>query len=95
MLFLSVEGAVDSSRGDLPQFAEALHNYTKYTSFRELSMISCAEQTNNPCSVVSSIEFDKDSEYFAVAGVTNKIKVMYTHCWVSSSLTFMCSSSGF
>ena len=95
MLFLSVEGAVDSSRGDLPQFAEALHNYTKYTSFRELSMISCAEQTNNPCSVVSSIEFDKDSEYFAVAGVTNKIKVMYTYCWVSSSLTFMCSSSGF
>ena len=95
VLFLSVEGAVDSSRGDLPQFAQALHNYTKFTSFRELSMLWFAEQTNNPCSIVSSIDFDKDSEYFAVAGVTSKIKVMYTYCWVSSSLTFVCSSSGF
>ena len=77
---VSVEGAVDSSRGDLPQFAEALHNYTKFTSFRELSMLSYGEQTNNPCSIVSSIEFDKDNEFFAVAGVTKKIKVLYVYC---------------
>ena len=29
VLFLSVEGAGDSTQGELPQFAEALYNYTK------------------------------------------------------------------
>ena len=59
----------------------------KFTSFRELSMLLYAEQTNNPCNIVSSIDLDKESEYFAVAGVTKKIKVIYRYCWVSSWLT--------
>ena len=29
----------------------------------------------NMYSIVSSIEFDKDADYFAIAGVTKKIKV--------------------
>ena len=31
----------------------------------------------NMYSIVSSIEFDKDADYFAIAGVTKKIKVRY------------------
>ena len=45
-----------------------------FNSFRELATLTYGEQTNN-CCIVSSIEFVRDGEFFAVAGVTKKIKV--------------------
>lgn len=58
----------------LPVFADTLKCYSRYSSWRELSSLSYGG-TSTACSIVSSIEFDKDREVFAVAGVTKKIKV--------------------
>ena len=60
----------------LAKFTEDLHKFTQYQSFRELSGLAYGDQTAS-CCIVSSIEFDRDGEFFAVAGVTKKIKVGY------------------
>ena len=68
--------ALDSEETDstLPVFAATLKRYTSYSSWRELSSLSYGDPSA-ACSIVSSIEFDRDGEVFAVAGVTKKIKV--------------------
>ena len=58
----------------LEHFCDGLQKFTQFNSFRELATLTYGEQTNNCCSV-SSVEFDHDGEFFAVAGVTKKIKV--------------------
>ena len=55
-------------------FAETLEQFTRFSSWREISSLNYGDQTNT-CSIVSSIEFDRDGEVFAVGGVTKKIKV--------------------
>ena len=45
-------------------------------SIKELATLTYGDTTG----IVSSIEFDKDGEFFAVAGVTKKIKVMSVRC---------------
>ncbi len=57
----------------LPTFAASLKRYTSYSNWRELSSLSYGDPST-AYSIVSSIEFDKDGEVFAVAGVTKKIK---------------------
>lgn len=59
----------------LQTFSATLQRFTSYSNWRELSSLTYGNQTT-PCSIVSSIEFDKDGEVFAVAGVTKKIKVL-------------------
>ena len=63
-----------SEDSSLSVFADTLNRYTSYSGWRELSSLSYGG-TSTACSIVSSIEFDKDGEVFAVAGVTKKIKV--------------------
>ena len=58
----------------LDTFLHSLQRFTRYTGFREISSLSYSDQAG-ACSIVSAIEFDKDLEFFAVAGVTKKIKV--------------------
>ena len=67
---------VEQPEGDesLEQFCDSLQKFTRFNSFRELATLTYGDQTNN-CCIVSSIEFDRDGEFFAVAGVTKKIKV--------------------
>ena len=60
-------------------FSETLKHFTHYSSWRELSSLSYGDP-GTPCSIVSSIEFDRDGEVFAVAGVTKKIKVLVVQC---------------
>ena len=66
--------------GEQPEGDESLEHFyeglQKFTSFRELATLTYGEQTNN-CCIVSSIEFDRAGECFAVAGVTKKIKVWH------------------
>ena len=62
------------SQESLLQISEGLQKFTKFNSFRELATLTYGDQTSN-CCIVSSIEFDRDGEFFAVAGVTKKIKV--------------------
>ena len=57
------------------KFLETLVNSTQFSSFRDLATLFYGDGNTGASSVVSSIEFDKDGELFAVAGVTKKIKV--------------------
>ncbi|VDN59224.1 unnamed protein product [Dracunculus medinensis] len=61
---------------DLNDFSDMLYGVIEYEKFNRLAVLdynSCL--VGNPLSIVSSIEFDKDEEYFVVAGVTNKINI--------------------
>lgn len=59
----------------LEEFCEGLQKFTQFQTFNELATLTYGDTTSN-CCIVSSIEFDRDGEYFAVAGVTKKIKVL-------------------
>lgn len=61
--------------GSLEEFTENLSKFTRFSSFRPLATLSYATDIYNSSSIVSSIEFDRDSDFFAIAGVTKKIKV--------------------
>ena len=63
---------VDSG-ATLDQFSDGLYRFTRYSTFRELSRLVYTDPTLSS-SIVSSIEFDKDGEFLAVAGVSKKIK---------------------
>ncbi|KAF6028433.1 RFWD2 [Bugula neritina] len=64
-----------SDDGSLDDFTSALSKFVKYKEFRQLATLNYTSDMYNMYSIVSSIEFDKDSDYFAIAGVTKKIKV--------------------
>uniref|UniRef100_A0A3Q2CY30 COP1 E3 ubiquitin ligase n=1 Tax=Cyprinodon variegatus TaxID=28743 RepID=A0A3Q2CY30_CYPVA len=59
----------------LDDFMECLSKFTRYNTVRPLATLSYASDLYNGSSIVSSIEFDRDCDYFAIAGVTKKIKV--------------------
>ena len=60
----------------LASFAHDLTNATKYTKIKTLAMLHYSDNFfNYASSIVSSIQFDKDDEFFATAGVTKKIRV--------------------
>uniref|UniRef100_L7M554 Putative e3 ubiquitin-ligase protein n=1 Tax=Rhipicephalus pulchellus TaxID=72859 RepID=L7M554_RHIPC len=64
-----------TSSDGLKEFTENLSKFTRYSSMRPLATLNYATDLLNGTSIVSSIEFDKDNEFFAIAGVTKKIKV--------------------
>ena len=57
-------------------FRETLSAVTQYSSVKELATLTYADGPIGSCSIVSSIEFDKDGDFFAVGGVTKKVKVL-------------------
>ncbi|XP_057289496.1 E3 ubiquitin-protein ligase COP1-like [Hydractinia symbiolongicarpus] len=59
----------------LEYITESLAKFTQFSSCRPLATLNYASDICNGSSIVSSIEFDRDCEYFAIAGVTKKIKV--------------------
>nr|CAH7714422.1 unnamed protein product [Callosobruchus chinensis] len=59
----------------LDQFRESLIKFSTYNSLRVLSTLNYSSDLFNNSTIVSSIEFDKDNEFFAIAGVTKRIKV--------------------
>ncbi|XP_070504052.1 E3 ubiquitin-protein ligase COP1-like [Chironomus tepperi] len=60
----------------LDVFRDNLVKFSKYNQLRTLSTLNYSnENTMLPSTIVSSIEFDKDSEFFAIAGVTKRIKI--------------------
>ena len=52
-----------------------LSRICRYSTVRSLSTLNYTTDIYNNSSIVSSIEFDKDQEYFAIAGVTKRIKI--------------------
>ncbi|XP_078052818.1 E3 ubiquitin-protein ligase COP1-like [Augochlora pura] len=72
------EGQNDAWHGSssgLDVFRENLVKFLKYNSLRPLATLNYSSDIFNNSTIVSSIEFDKDNEFFAIAGVTKRIKV--------------------
>lgn len=60
--------------GSLELFTDNLNKFTKFSRFRVVASLKYGDIFNSS-SIVSSIDFDRDSEYFATAGVTKRIKI--------------------
>ncbi|CAG8504757.1 13711_t:CDS:10 [Acaulospora colombiana] len=66
---------IEDERKELDQTRKRKHTtFTRYSSFRLVNTLRYADLFNTS-SIVSTIEFDRDDEYFATAGVTKKIKI--------------------
>ncbi|XP_028049550.1 E3 ubiquitin-protein ligase COP1 isoform X1 [Monomorium pharaonis] len=68
-------GGVHSTSSGLDVFRENLVKFSRYNSLRPLATLNYSSDLFNNSTIVSSIEFDKDNEFFAIAGVTKRIKV--------------------
>ena len=58
--------------------------FSRYKSMRQLALINHSHESPNSMNIVSSIEFNKDNEIFAVAGVMKKIKIYNYQAIVNS-----------
>lgn len=63
-----------ASRQGLEVFRENLVKFSRYSSCKTLATLGYSSDLSSG-SIVSSIEFDKDNEFFAIAGVTKRIKI--------------------
>ncbi|XP_013407329.1 E3 ubiquitin-protein ligase RFWD2 [Lingula anatina] len=75
-----------TSSDGLEDFSDSLSKFTQFSSFRPLATLSYASDIYNGSSIVSSIEFDRDCDYFAIAGVTKKIKVFEYNMVISDAV---------
>lgn len=64
-----------ATRTGLNEFRENLVKFSRYNELRCLTTLNYSSDLFNNSTIVSSIEFDKDNEFFAIAGVTKRIKV--------------------
>ncbi|KAJ1647306.1 hypothetical protein LPJ64_001287 [Coemansia asiatica] len=62
----------------LDEFLETLSTFAKHERFKPVATLRYGDSTASTA-IVASIEFDRDDEVFAVAGVTRKIKI-YDYC---------------
>lgn len=69
-----LEGSASAGAG-LDLFRENLVKFSRYNNLRLLGTLNYSSDIFNSSTIVSSIEFDKDNELFAIAGVTKRIKV--------------------
>ncbi|KAJ2794871.1 hypothetical protein H4R20_006077, partial [Coemansia guatemalensis] len=58
----------------LDEFLETLATVARYEKFRQVATLRYGDSTASTA-IVASIEFDRDEEIFAVAGVARKIKI--------------------
>ena len=68
------DSQAQSSSG-LDLFRENLVKFSRYNSLRPLATLNYSWDIFHNPTIVSSIEFDKDNEFFAIAGVTKRIKI--------------------
>ena len=69
------DGGEEEKFYGLDEFSRCLAKFTRYSKLHPLATLSYTTDIFNSASIVSSIEFDKDNELFAIAGVTKRIKV--------------------
>jgi hypothetical protein len=74
ILIVLKQSTLDQAEDGLSDFSESLSNFIQYSRFRLVNTLKYGD-IFNASSIVSSIEFDRDDEYFATAGVTKKIKI--------------------
>lgn len=70
----------------LDEFRENLVKFSKFNALRPIATLNYGTDIFNNSTIVSSIEFDKDDEYFAIAGVTKRIKVFEYDCVIRDSV---------
>ncbi|KAF9581221.1 coatomer subunit alpha, partial [Lunasporangiospora selenospora] len=63
----------------LSTFCSTISKFTRFSRFELVNTLRYGDIFNTS-SIVSSIEFDRDDEYFATAGVTKKIKIFEYGC---------------
>ncbi|UJR07728.1 hypothetical protein I4U23_012013 [Adineta vaga] len=68
------DGSCNSDSG-LSTFRDSLAAVTKYSRCKPIATVNFVGENFTQASIVSSIEFDRDYEHFAVAGVSKKIKL--------------------
>ena len=73
--YLTKEEDEEGGREELEEFRSNLNQLTRYGSLRPLASLSYGSDLLNTAHIVSSIEFDKDADFFAIAGVTKRIKI--------------------
>ncbi|KAF9159850.1 coatomer subunit alpha [Actinomortierella ambigua] len=69
----------------LSSFSTTISKFTRYSRFEHINTLRYGDIFNTS-SIVSSIEFDRDDEFFATAGVTKKIKIFEYGCIEKSGL---------
>lgn len=78
-LYNSIKRGDETSAGDfnmgLDEFKDNLLKFSRYSGFRPLASLKYSFDVTNSSNIVSTIEFNKDMEYFAIGGVTKRIKV--------------------
>ncbi|XP_025828996.1 E3 ubiquitin-protein ligase COP1-like isoform X1 [Agrilus planipennis] len=74
------------SSSSLNEFRENLVKFSRYNSLRPLATLNYSNDLFNNSTIVSSIEFDKDNEFFAIAGVTKRIKVFDYNAVIQDSV---------
>ncbi|CAD5235755.1 unnamed protein product [Bursaphelenchus xylophilus] len=65
----------EPGRDYLEEFSHVLTGISQYAEIKRLATLNYNIETSSNLSIVSSIEFDRDGEFFVVAGVTKKIKL--------------------
>ena len=70
----------------LNDFSHKLKRFTQFSDIRSIAKLSYASDVLNQSSIVSSIDFDKDCDHFAVAGVTKKIKIYDYEAVINNSV---------
>lgn len=64
-----------STNKGLDEFRDNLVKFSKYNTLRPLATMHYSNDLHNNSTIVSTIVFDKDNEYFAIGGVTKRIKI--------------------
>lgn len=64
-----------STNQGLDEFRDNLVKFSKYNTLRPLATMHYSNDLHNNSTIVSTIVFDKDNEYFAIGGVTKRIKI--------------------
>lgn len=75
---------------DLDRFGETLSRISRYSALKPLATLSYSADSLSNNNIVSSIEFDKDNEFFAIAGVTKKIKLFEYATVIGSTVDIHC-----
>ncbi|KAL1828502.1 protein SPA1-RELATED 2 [Daucus carota subsp. sativus] len=71
------DGEMKKSTDDLGAFYNGLGKYARYTKFKVCATLSTENLYN--LNIISSLSFDPNEDYFAVAGVSKKIKIHNFH----------------
>ncbi|RUP45341.1 WD40-repeat-containing domain protein [Jimgerdemannia flammicorona] len=69
-----LNSSTSSAASTLDDFSTTLTRFTRHARFRVVNTLRYGDIFTTS-SIVSAIEFDRDDEYFATAGVTKKIKI--------------------